>query len=140
MTMQPRRRSKSPAALARQWHLAATAVSNAVYRLGIALKDYDPNQPRVPAGQPGAGQWTDGRVQSAQQQDRTRRQRIVVAQYEKGRLIGETLSAFGPRLCIYEFKFGIVEVGAPRNRSCDPTPFSSAVTHGLLRRLPANDR
>ena len=27
-------------------------------RLGLALKRYDPNQPRVPGGRPGAGQWT----------------------------------------------------------------------------------
>jgi hypothetical protein len=27
-------------------------------RLGLALRRYDPNQPRVPAGRPGAGQWT----------------------------------------------------------------------------------
>jgi hypothetical protein len=27
-------------------------------RFGLALKRYDPNQPRVPGGRPGAGQWS----------------------------------------------------------------------------------
>jgi hypothetical protein len=40
---------------------AALRVDHALIRLQRLLaKEYNPNQPRVPAGQPGGGQWTDG--------------------------------------------------------------------------------
>jgi hypothetical protein len=42
-----------------KWWLAATAVEIRMARLARLLdRKYDPNQPRLPAGQPDGGQWT----------------------------------------------------------------------------------
>jgi hypothetical protein len=71
-------------ALGKQWHLAAEAVTRAIFRLGITLKAYNPNQQRVPAGQPGAGQWVGENGQNMRQRDPAKSpERIAVAQYEK---------------------------------------------------------
>jgi hypothetical protein len=40
--------------------VAALRVSLAFRRLALALKRYNADQPRVPAGNPDGGQWTDG--------------------------------------------------------------------------------
>jgi hypothetical protein len=47
----------------KQWRLAAELMLAAARRLAdvTSKANFDPNQPRVPAGQSGAGQWTDGR-------------------------------------------------------------------------------
>ncbi|MCJ2135410.1 hypothetical protein MKK69_15340 [Methylobacterium sp. J-026] len=37
----------------------------AVIKDTVLFKEYNPNQPRVPAGQTGAGRWTDGNVTDA---------------------------------------------------------------------------
>ena len=49
-----------PAVILRmRWQLAALAFDAKMLRLGLALKaNFDPNQPRVPAGRPDGGQWT----------------------------------------------------------------------------------
>jgi hypothetical protein len=42
-----------------RWHHAALRFELSMLRHAQALrKKYDPNQPRVPAGEPGGGQWT----------------------------------------------------------------------------------
>ncbi len=46
--------------LALRASIAATRVEVPLLRLQLAWKRYDPNQPRVPAGSPESGQWTDG--------------------------------------------------------------------------------
>ena len=44
-----------------RYELAGLELDHAVLKLWRALKlRYSPDQPRVPAGQPGGGQWTDG--------------------------------------------------------------------------------
>ena len=43
-----------------RWSIDAERVSVALLRLGLVLRGYDPNQPRVPAGSSEGGQWTDG--------------------------------------------------------------------------------
>ncbi|WP_342362836.1 hypothetical protein [Terrarubrum flagellatum] len=40
--------------------MAAWEVRFALFRLMLAAKAYNPDQPRVPAGNPDGGQWTDG--------------------------------------------------------------------------------
>lgn len=42
--------------------LAYEKYSNAYWKwaFGLLLRKFDPNQPRIPAGQPGGGRWTDG--------------------------------------------------------------------------------
>lgn len=40
------------------WQFAALKVKWKYFRLALALKAYDPSQPRVPAGNPDGGQWT----------------------------------------------------------------------------------
>jgi hypothetical protein len=42
------------------WLLHAYVVETKLCALRDALQKYDPNQPRVPAGNPDGGQWTDG--------------------------------------------------------------------------------
>ncbi len=55
-----------------RWHVAATALETSLASLTRSLKaGFDPNQPRVPAGNPDGGQWTrveeqEGRVRLAQ--------------------------------------------------------------------------
>lgn len=42
-----------------RWHLAAENVIESARRVALLLKaNFDPNQPRVPAGNPDGGQWT----------------------------------------------------------------------------------
>lgn len=50
-------------------HIAALRVQVALARLGLALRGYDPDQPRIPAGQSGGGRWTDGNSSEADDRD-----------------------------------------------------------------------
>ena len=47
------------------WQFAALKVKWKYFRLALALKAYDPSQPRVPAGNPDGGQWTSTGASSA---------------------------------------------------------------------------
>jgi len=42
-----------------RWNLAAIKVELKLFRLQLIVKAYNPGQPRVPAGRPDGGQWTD---------------------------------------------------------------------------------
>jgi hypothetical protein len=42
-----------------RWHLAALGMELKLLRLGLFLRAYNPNQPRVPAGQSDGGQWAN---------------------------------------------------------------------------------
>jgi hypothetical protein len=56
-----RAEQRQSAYLALRSEIAACRFQLALMRLGDALRrKYRPDQPRVPAGQPGGGQWTDG--------------------------------------------------------------------------------
>ncbi|MCJ2114323.1 hypothetical protein MKK64_24470 [Methylobacterium sp. E-025] len=43
-----------------RWLIAAYRVEVAFLRLRLSLRAYHADQPRVPAGNPSGGQWTDG--------------------------------------------------------------------------------
>ena len=43
-----------------RWSIDAARASVALLRLGLVLRGYDPNQPRVPAGSSEGGEWTGG--------------------------------------------------------------------------------
>ncbi len=61
ISSQPRAASFDPAVgvLAVHWRLAALDFDAKMLRFRLALKaNFDPNQPRVPAGRPDGGQWT----------------------------------------------------------------------------------
>ena len=49
-----------PARLRFAARLAPLQLDLALLNLRLALRAYDPNQPRVPAGQPGGGRWAGG--------------------------------------------------------------------------------
>ncbi|MCJ2015209.1 hypothetical protein [Methylobacterium sp. J-076] len=50
-----------PSKIQRQrWRLSALKVQVAFLQCGLFLKTFNPNQPRVPAGEPDGGQWTNG--------------------------------------------------------------------------------
>ncbi len=57
---------------------AAFAFHFAAWRLRLALRRFDPNQPRVPAGSPGGGQRTDGHGNT--DVSPTRSERVLLAQ------------------------------------------------------------
>jgi len=72
------------------WLLHAHVVETKLYALRDAVKhNFDPNQPRVPAGDPDGGQWTDegggtgGRLPSGSLGDES--ERIRLAQARRGR-------------------------------------------------------
>jgi hypothetical protein len=50
---------KSRTAVQEAWRTKSRACSKSVRGLSLALR-FDPNQPRVPAGNPDGGQWSDG--------------------------------------------------------------------------------
>jgi hypothetical protein len=103
-------------------------------RLRLALGAYDPTQPRVPAGNPDGGQWTDGGGADARQRARATsraRERQRLAQYSMGVLIAE-LRYSGGRDCVYRFDFGRVVVPGPRNFPCPREVPAAAVSHGRL--------
>lgn len=54
--------SSSRSEIARRWWASSERVLIAARRLAVALERdaFDPSQPRVPAGQPGGGRWSDG--------------------------------------------------------------------------------
>ncbi|RDJ93507.1 hypothetical protein B4Q13_21440 [Lacticaseibacillus rhamnosus] len=50
-----------------RWHIAGNRMLLAAYRLTALLRkaNFNPNQPRVPAGSPEGGEWTDGSKRAA---------------------------------------------------------------------------
>jgi hypothetical protein len=107
----------------------------AIIKLKRALaQKYRPDQPRVPAGRPAAGQWTAGVGENGSPtHDRpgAPRARPRVAQYDIGALVAE-LPYRGGRNCVYKFSFGQVVIPGPTNLSCPEKLPSAAVTHGTL--------
>jgi hypothetical protein len=100
----------------------------ALRRHDRALKyGYHPDQPRVPAGNPGGGQWTDegvGDSSGAKKPTRT-------VQAGFGVLTAEIPLARG-RNCVYNFGSFSVVVPGPVNFSCPPTSPLAGTTHGRL--------
>jgi hypothetical protein len=103
-----------------------------------ARKAYNPNQPRVPAGNPDGGQWTSG--DGGGDADRRelvddRPRQTELAQSGFGTLVVE-IPRPGGRDCVYKFSFFSVIVRGPASFRCSPFAHWSAVTHG--RRLNDN--
>jgi hypothetical protein len=93
-------------------------------RLARILRKYSPAQPRVPAGNPDAGQWTsDGSGDEGS---------VVLAsgEYSMGNLLAEIPLFTGGRYCVYRFDFADVAVQGPNYARCQPMIPSSAAVHG----------
>lgn len=103
----------------------------------IVQRKYSPDQPRIPGGQPGGGQWTED--SSASRSDAPA---LLISEYERGTLVAElpyAIDAGAPaigRKCVYRFSFGDIIVEGSKYFACSPKAFSSEVTHGQL----LNDR
>jgi hypothetical protein len=89
-------------------------------------RKYSPDQPRLPGGQSGGGQWTSGAGGSSSASDSPR-----VADIAWGSLVADFQTDFGRR-CVYQFSFGSIVVPGPNIASCQSRVPSSAVTHGYF--------
>jgi len=103
---------------------------------------FDPNQPRVPAGSPDGGQWTDGGgggrtipASAGRDTNDSNDSVRVASQIEFGVLLGQSPihpTRGGGRDCFYRFSYGIVAVRQSATFACpDRIPWSAA-THGRL--------
>ncbi|WP_406853904.1 hypothetical protein ABEG18_15205 [Alsobacter sp. KACC 23698] len=88
---------------------------------------YSPAQPRTPAGQQGAGQWTD--APNGVELDPL--DLILQISYDFGSLIAEVPYS-GGRLCVYRFSFGDVIAEGPARFACPTWTTPAAVSHGIL--------
>jgi hypothetical protein len=110
-----------------KWLAAATRFELALLRHDRALKyGYNPDQPRVPRGQPEGGQWTDAGGGSSEGISR-----VQTAQAGFGTLVAE-IPVSGGRRCVYNFGAISVVVPGPVNFRCLPTLPLAATTHGYL--------
>ena len=111
-----------------KWLAAATRFELAMRRHDRALRravkaNFNPNQPRVPRGQDGAGEWTDGESDSSS--------RIQTAQAGFGTLTAE-IPVSGGRRCVYNFGLISVVIPGPTRFPCPPTLPIAGTTHGYL--------
>jgi hypothetical protein len=99
-------------------------------------RKYSEDQPRVPAGQPGGGQWTsgDGGGEIVDTTDSLVEMPIQFVSIEWGMLIAELRPAFGHdgRLCVYQFGDQTVIVPGPNNFSCQPKVAWPSTWHGQI--------
>jgi len=80
---------------------------------------YNPEQPRVPAGNVGGGQWTSGGGAD------------IAANDYGGNLAAEFMIGDGRR-CVYSFDFGLVVVPGPVKFPCPRWTTSAGTSHGRL--------
>lgn len=94
---------------------------------------FNPNQPRVSAGNPDGGQWVGAFTLPGQprQQDEKPSPPMVVAQAGFGMLVAE-IPVPGGRRCVYNF--GVLSIAVPgaANFRCTPTAHWSGLTHGTI--------
>jgi len=95
-------------------------------------RKYSPDQPRVPAGNPGGGQWTDGGTSGTNPQAASTSDLARVAQYSFGKLIGKAQIPGRGWMCFYRFDFGTVMVPGLTNLGCQNMITSAGVVHGVL--------
>lgn len=122
-------------------HVTAATFRIKLIELKIAVKRFNTDQPRAPAGNSDGGRWigngpnpatrprsseTDTRHPTAVGQEQR-----VVQDYSFGELIVEIPKKIG-RDCIYKFSFGSVIVDGPTNLCCPQRVPSAAVRHGTL--------
>lgn len=113
-----------------RYDLDTARVITNIARLKLALKQFNPNQPRVPAGQREGGEWTGTSADSDIPQP-SENLHLASQSYSWGTLVTEIPKTIG-RYCIYDFDFGLVRVEGPTNFSCQDRVLSSAVRHGIL--------
>jgi hypothetical protein len=118
-----------------KWQLAAIELQIKLVRFIIALKAYNPEEPRISAGNPGGGRWTRiGGIGRAPSLERApSRQQSELAEGDIGTLISELRYPGGNgRKCVYKFSFGSVIVEGPRYAACKGDVFWFEVTHGQI--------
>lgn len=110
--------------------LTAASVVVKLTRLKLALKRFDHEQPRVPAGQREGGRWvgTSSGSGTGRTDDRVQR---VAQSYSMGRLVAQIPRKVGFD-CVYKFDFGHVMVPGMTNLGCQRIVPSAGVTHGVL--------
>ena len=100
--------------------------------------NFNPDQPRVPAGNADGGQWTSG-AQSGQansDEQSPEPQPTRLAQYSFGTLVGQSRVRGGGWICFYKFSFGTIMAPGPTNFKCPSWVRAAGVSHG---KLIAND-
>lgn len=113
-----------------RYQLRGMEVQSNLLKLSILFQKYNPNQPRIPLGNPHGGRWSG--VDSAFDRDRQKDKIQRIAQgYSMGELVAEIPKSVG-RYCIYKFDFGLVRVEGPTNLRCVQIVPSAAVRHGQL--------
>jgi hypothetical protein len=122
--------SESSRLLKIRYDLDAARVIIKINRLKLILKQFNPNQPRVPSGQREGGQWT-GTAADSDAAQAGENLYLASQSYSWGTLVTEIPKTVG-RYCIYQFDFGLVRVEGPTNFSCQDQVPSSAVSHGIL--------
>lgn len=105
-------------------------------------RKFDPDQPRVPAGNSDGGQWTgeDTQVDSVAEDtaDLDAVPRMRFAQGEVGALVGQAIvhvGRGGGKDCFYKFSYGIVALRQMANFACAQTVPWFAATHGRLIKM-----
>ncbi|MCK9917792.1 hypothetical protein MXD81_52505 [Microbacteriaceae bacterium K1510] len=112
--------------------VAAVRLERTMYRHARTLKyGYNPNRPRVPAGDPTGGQWTGVGARSSGDPREDTGQRTRVAQVQFGRLVAE-IPISGGRNCVYNFGSFSVVVPGPARMRCPATSPLAGTTHGRL--------
>ena len=113
-----------------RYRLEGMAAQSKLTMLSVLIQKYNPDQPRIPTGNSGAGRWAGN--QNPARHDVNDGSRLHLAQnYSWGDLVAEIPNRVG-RDCIYRFDFGLVKVPGPTNLRCIQRTPSAAVTHGQL--------
>ncbi len=99
-------------------------------------RKYSPDQPRLPAGQSGGGQWTGGGVALTSDfgsliGPEGGGEALSFASYTWGRLIAEFETGFGRR-CVYQFDFGAIVMPGPIIGRCWDRMLPSGASHGYF--------
>lgn len=130
------------------WRVAAVGLQLKLAKLRLVIeRKYDPNQPRVPAGNPDGGRWTDAGSAASGSDGR-----FVVAQ-NMGRSGSRGRGGFGPLTPSQEMRLEVSQARADaavaRVRNIDPgwlpsSGFSATVegriSHNIAIEREANDR
>jgi hypothetical protein len=110
--------------------LAAASVMVKFARLNLALKRFDHDQPRVPAGQREGGQGVGNSSGSGTLRTNDHVQRVAQS-YSMGTFVAQIPRKVGFD-CVYKFDFGHVLVPGMTNLGCQRIVPSAGVTHGIL--------
>jgi hypothetical protein len=106
------------------------AAQSKLMTLSWLIQTYNPDQPRIPAGNSCAGRWAGNQNPARHHVSDDNRPRLA-QNYSWGDLVAEIPNSAG-RDCIYRFDFGLVKVPGPTNLRCIQRTPSATVTHGQL--------